>query len=368
MSVINRMLAELDARRAKAPASTPGDVVIVPAGVRANAGSRRLQVIVLLGAVAISAAAFGNWPGLIGAPGSQMPRPVGVAPNAGDPTPAAAAAAADAQALAPAPAASAAQATRAVADVAHAETAHVVAGPGLRTASVATATSRGVPRTEALPEVALPPPAPRLRPPELALPMHSGAVEKKLIAMTPAQRAALAYRQATEFAASGHSSQSIDKALEALKLDPEHHAARQLAAVLMFEKSRYDEAGDLLRDGLLRKPQQPQLAYLLARLQVETGDLAGALAVLAQAEGLSADGHGLRAGILAQLGRYAEALKSYEAAVRLDPDNASWWLGLGVALDAEGQTALAKQAFQRARAIGSLRADLLAYIDQKLAQ
>jgi MSHA biogenesis protein MshN len=185
--------------------------------------------------------------------------------------------------------------------------------------------------------------------------------------MTPEQRAALAYRQATEFAATGHSSQAIDKALEALRSESDHVAARQLAAVLMFEKKRYTEADTLLREGLLRTPREPQLAYLLARLQVETGDFAGALIVLAQAEGLSADGHGLRAGVLARLARYADSATSYEAAVRLEPENASWWLGLGVALDAEGQAANAKQAFQRARAIGTLKGELLGYVDQKLA-
>jgi MSHA biogenesis protein MshN len=188
-----------------------------------------------------------------------------------------------------------------------------------------------------------------------------------MVPPSTAQRAALAYRQAVELASSGHGSQAIDKARETLKADPDHTAARQLAAALLFEKNQLDEAETLLREGLARQANQPPLVYLLARLKAETGDTAGALATLAQSNELSADGHGLRAVILARQGRYREALPSYEAAARLAPQNASWWLGLGVALDAEGQSANAVRALQRARAIGSLQGELLSFVDQKLA-
>jgi len=227
--------------------------------------------------------------------------------------------------------------------------------------------------TNYTPQLALwtPPPeqaaSPVLQPSPQAASASAASIEKRLVPPSTAQRAALAYRQAVELAGSGHGAQAIDKAKEALKADPDHTAARQLAATLLFENSRLDEASALLQEGLDRQPHQPPLVYLLARLKAEAGDAAGALATLAQADELSADGHGLRAVILARQGRYREALPAYEAAARLAPLNASWWLGLGVALDAEGQSANAVRALQRARALGSLNAELLAFVDQKLA-
>lgn len=369
MSVINRMLSELDARRADPPAAAAGEAIRATVPVRAASSPRRLQGIVLLGAVAISAAAFGNWPALLG---SAAPVPkaasftgeVASAVSAQADAPAVIAKAPDSAAAAQSlPAGKTANAARRVT--------HAVQGPGLKPTSAHLARLGPMGAQAAQRE-----PAPSLHSAEAATPMaaskaaapvEKSGIEKKMVSMTAAQRAALAYRQATEFAATGHSSQAIDKALEALRGEPDHVAARQLAAVLLFEKNRFDEAGAVLREGLQRTPREPQLSYLLARLHVEGGDLARALAVLAQAEGLSADGHGLRAGVLARLTRYADAAKSYEAAVRLDPENASWWLGLGVALDAEGHAADAKQAFQRARAIGTLQGELLGYVDQKLA-
>jgi MSHA biogenesis protein MshN len=393
MSVINRMLSELDARRATPPAAAAGDAIRATVPVRAASSPRRLQIIVLLGAVAISAAAFGNWPGLLGS-AAPAPKPVsGTVDVAVAPADAAASAAvvATAQAAPASPAAVATPSLEAPSKAASAVDNSVRTAPtqialvatperepGLKPNSTLLA-SLGPNGVRAVPIESTPLPAPvveRVRTRETPLPMvgnvpitviEKTAVEKKMVSMSAAQRAAFAYRQATELAASGHSSQSIDKALEALRSEPDHVAARQLAAVLLFEKKRFDEAGTVLREGLQRKPREPQLGYLLARLLVESGDLEGALAVLSQADGLNADGHGLRAGILARLARYADAAKAYEAAVRLDPENASWWLGLGVALDAEGNTTTAKQAFQRARAIGTLNGELLGFLDNKLA-
>jgi tetratricopeptide (TPR) repeat protein len=192
-----------------------------------------------------------------------------------------------------------------------------------------------------------------------------------MAALTPGQRADQHYREASEFAASGHSTQAIALALEALNAEPNHIAARRLAAVLMVEKSRFDEAAALLRDGLERAPQQAQLAYLLARIKAETGDAAGALALLPPGDALSSEGFALRAALLSQQGEYASALPSYEAALRRNPDVTTTWLGLAVALDAQGQTTSARQAFMRAKSVGAARGDLSAelqtYIEQKLA-
>lgn len=188
-----------------------------------------------------------------------------------------------------------------------------------------------------------------------------------MIPPSAAQRATQTYRQAISLAASGHSSLAIAQALDALKIDPDHLAARELAVALLMEGQRLGEAHALIRDGLARQPQQPHLIMLLARIEAETGDTQAALERLTAAPALDGDGHGLRAVLLARAERYREAASAYDAAVRLQPDNAVWWLGLGVSLDANGQTALSRQALQRARAIGSLRGDALAYIEQKLA-
>ena len=351
MSVINDMLTALDTRRA----ATPAGMAAVPAA-RGAIQSRRLQFMFVLGATAVAAAALADWPQLLSA-NSRLPQPPVIA---------------DAAAIAPLPAAAAPAAP---------------VPPGTLTLAIATPTATAPAITTPRPVAALPliaPPAAQhaaplaqsaaLTPP-VGAPAHAappasaanGTVEKHVIAPSAAQRAAAAYRQALDMGASGHSGSAIDRALEALQADPDHAGARQLAAVLMFEARRLDEAAALLRAGLARTPQQPRLAYLLARLQAETGDADGALALLPGGVALAAEAHGLRAAILARQGRFKEALPAYEAALRQDPGNAAWWLGLGLALEANDQVDLARQALRRARALGTLGPDVQTYVEQKLA-
>lgn len=352
MSVINDMLTALDARRA----ATPAGMAAVPAS-RGALKSRRVQLMLVVGATAVTATALADWPQLLTA-NTRTPQPpamVGAAPLAADAAPAA------------------------------------PAQPGTMTLAIATTTAatpaRRTPRPVAAPpSVARPPeqntaavaltaaltptasvPAHVAPMATLPAPAAKGTAEKHVIPLSATQRAALAYRQALDMSASGHSGSAIDRALEALQADPDHAGARQLAAVLMFEARRLDEAGTLLRAGLERTPHQPRLAYLLARLKAEIGDPDGALALLPGGVALAGEAHGLRAAILARQGRFKEALPAYEAALRQDPGNAAWWLGLGLALEANDQIDLARQALRRARGLGTLGPDVQTYVEQKLA-
>jgi MSHA biogenesis protein MshN len=358
MSVINRMLADLDARRAP-PAQAPAGLAVPP--VPRGLATRRVQVMALAGTGLAAVLALGDWPAWLGRE-SHLPQPVqlagGLQEQAGP---------MDAPRLlttalnvpAAAGAMPAVQGSARVGGLSYTLSRPAAAAPARPRVA---ALSRPRPLPADAPALVVEEPAPAVS----TLPAAT-AVNKQMVAPSAAQLTALAYRQAGELASTGLSSQAIDKAREALRSDPDHGAARQLAAVLLFEKHRLDEARQLLAEGLARPQPDPQLHYLMARLMVEAGDRAGALQMLEHLAAPGADAHGLRAGILAQLGRYREAQPSYEAAVRLDPDNAQWWLGLGVALDAQQQPADARRAFQRARALGLLQGDLLAYVDQKLA-
>jgi MSHA biogenesis protein MshN len=70
--------------------------------------------------------------------------------------------------------------------------------------------------------------------------------------------------------------------------------------------------------------------------------------------------------LLARSGLNEQAVTAYEQALRTRPDNPTWWLGLGVALDAQGNKATAIEAYTRARTLGTLRPDLQAWLSQKL--
>ena len=156
---------------------------------------------------------------------------------------------------------------------------------------------------------------------------------------------------------------------QALKLDPGHDAARQTLVGLLIEAKRGDEAVRHLQAGLALDARQPALAMLLARLQIERGG--SGIETLTRTlpyAGNNADYHAFLAGALQREQRHREAAEQYQTALRTAPNNAVWWMGLGIALQGDKRNAEALEAFQRARASGTLSAELQAFVERRLQQ
>lgn len=361
MSVINTMLKKLDARGVPSAhgLAAPQSAASMPLARRRTV-SWRLPALVLGAGLAIGLATLADWPALLrngatlplraaqaapaaetGTPGARTRPPALLAPTA--PT---------APAAPPAPSALPARTESAgpstvVASVT--PTRPAVIAPAAATSARADASSAiSLPASLAAP---------------LALPAR---IDKHPSAQSPAQRVAGLLRQATELAQAGQRRSALDRAHEALVLDPRNAPTRLLAAVLEHESGASERAAILLREGLEMNPHDAAQALLLARIQVVQGAGSAALDTLDEHGVTGADADGLRGGILAQQGDFKRAQAAYASAAREQPANPMWWFGLGVALESDGQGASARQAYARAQRIGLPRDDLAAYADQRL--
>lgn len=154
-----------------------------------------------------------------------------------------------------------------------------------------------------------------------------------------------------------------------LQRNPGQTAVRQALVGLLMAARRHAEAADVLREGLALSPEQAAWAMSLARVQAERNDYAGAWETLSRSQGHAqqqADYLAFCGTVLQRLNRSGDAAGYYQAALRIKPQEGRWWVGLGIALEAERKPAEAREAFQRARSTGSLSPDLAAYVDQKL--
>jgi MSHA biogenesis protein MshN len=194
-------------------------------------------------------------------------------------------------------------------------------------------------------------------------------IEKTASSGSPHERAEADYRKALVVLNAGRATEAVEGLRAALKQDGAHSPARQLLFKLLIENKRFDDAAELLREGLQSQPAQFSWAMSLGRLQVDRGDLSGAWQTLQQSlpfAGSNADYLGFAGHVLQRLGRNKEAAEHYQAATRLAPAEGRWWLGLGLALEADGHPAEARDALLRARASGTLSAELTSLVDQKL--
>jgi MSHA biogenesis protein MshN len=124
-----------------------------------------------------------------------------------------------------------------------------------------------------------------------------------------------------------------------------------------------------LQDGLKIDPTQSRQAMLLARLQVEQGNVSAGLATLQRslpAGADRADYQGFMAALLQREGRNREAIEHYQRALRKAPNSGAWLTGLGISLQSENRLAEARDAFERARASNSLDPELKTFVDQQL--
>lgn len=178
------------------------------------------------------------------------------------------------------------------------------------------------------------------------------------------------YRRALADLADGRVTDAISALERTLLVDPRHDSARQVLVGLLVEAHRNDDAMRQLQLGLGLDPRQPAMAMLLARLQLEHGG-AGAVETLQRslpyARG-NGDYQALFAGVLQREGRNREAAEQYQAALAATPGNAVWLMGLGITLQADKRNPEALAAFQRASSSGALPADLQAFVERKIQQ
>ena len=205
----------------------------------------------------------------------------------------------------------------------------------------------------------------------LASPVAPGVINKQVKELTPQQRAENEYRKAIALMQQGRVIEAISGLEQTLLINANHATARQTMVGLLLESKRQAEAERKLQEGLNIDPAQSGFAMLLARLQVERGDAHGGVVTLqnslTHAAG-RADYVAFLAALLQREGRHKEAIDHYMQAVRLSPQSGVWWMGLGISLQVENRLNEAQDAFNRAKASGSLSPELQSFVEQKLKQ
>ena len=378
MSVINKMLQDLDARGLKTARSDFSNVRSVPEGAR---GVESIVLIALGGAALVALIALGGW-----AIWHYSATPV--APVAVD------------QILAqralviqvlPVEVATAPPEIITMAPVPAAPLAQAVLPPEPKTVDVAPAPKRPArvpaPAATRVAESQIQPE--RLEPPQRSEPTvqqvtraeaaagnaksaGNAAVAANALQMkqaNPRQEAENEYRRALGLVQEGRVTAGINGLEQTLRIFPRHDAARQTLIGLLLENRRQDEAMQQLEQGLALDAGQTAMAMTLARLQIERNGpaLQTLQRSLSHAQD-NADYQGFIGALFQREQRHKEAIEHYTSALRMQPKNGIWWMGLGISLQADQRLPEAKVAFQKAKASGSLEGELPNFVDKKLQQ
>jgi MSHA biogenesis protein MshN len=343
MSVINKMLQDLDRRQALGATAATGAVRAPSVKTGGHEWFWRILVVLLACALA--------WMGWVAI--QLLPRKPIV-------TELALQAAAEAQTrVAPKPAATPEPPPPAVVAPAP-EPAPVVTAPVVSDAlrlSLAIETpvkEPAAPKPVALPKKAAPQAAP------------NATVDKRDRAVAGAADAH--FRRAALLLNSGRLSEAENELQAALRVDARHVAARQAYVALLLEQRRLDVAQRQLQEALALNAEQPTFALTLARLYVGQREHAAALEVLDRAGAANghADFQAMRGAVLQRLGRHAEAVDAYQTALRANGTQpATSWIGLAISLESLGRRAEAATAYRRALNAGPLAQEARDYAESR---
>ena len=356
MSVINKMLQDLDRRSAVEPSTVDSGAPAVKAvGTEPRRGHewfwRVLAVLVLVSVAWVGWVAYQLQPRALATPlaflAAQQPaRPVPVAAIPAPPP----------------------------VEMPKAESAAPKAQVALPVEALRLARSIDTPIVEPKPRPAKPQPAQSRKPAPEAVPQPAApgattpAVDKRERPASVTETAEARFRRAAVLLNQARVSEAEEQLAAALQADSSHVPARQAYVALLLEQQRVAAAMRLLREAVELNPGHPVFAPGLARIYIEQRDYSSALSVIdkAGAAAQAADFQALKAAVLQRLGRHAEAVAAYQDAVQKSAQPGGTWAGLGISLEAVGRPADALEAYRRALGAGPLPAELRNYTEDRI--
>ncbi len=192
---------------------------------------------------------------------------------------------------------------------------------------------------------------------------------KKPLPLTPEQldkKASIEARQSMRIGDYNGAEKTLSRLLDGY---PDARESQIALITLLLGQQRYVQADTLLQKALDRYPNERRLLKLQSRSLMAEGELQSALRVLEQIQvNLQADSEHveLMAAVQQRLGQHNQAAQYYGRLVRHKANNAAWWVGLAVSLEALQQYSSAKAAYVRATNLPLESTTVQQYVQQRL--
>ena len=211
------------------------------------------------------------------------------------------------------------------------------------------------------------------RPPANPTPQADAIAKKpatmKVARATPREVEATLRDEIDRSMKSGDTREAIRLLNKLTQREPDNISVRKKLASVYFAEGQIEQAQQLLEQTLIKVPANTSVRLMLGRLYVQQNMHSLAWeAIREPALTNDTDFLGFRAGFAQQQQRFDTALADYNTLVALQPGDARWWLGLGVAADKTNRSHMAVQAYQKALRLQELDDDVETFIRQRISE
>jgi len=154
---------------------------------------------------------------------------------------------------------------------------------------------------------------------------------------------------------------------EILIIDPKQQQVRKKLAALWFGRKSFNEAINLLSQGIALAPENSELRSMQAHVYLQKGNLKQAYNSLRALADLPQQEYQLLiVNITQQLSNYDAAINAYKILLDLQPENSRWHLGLATIYDKTSEFVLAVSEYNLALAQGGLSQDSSHFAMQRI--
>ncbi len=154
---------------------------------------------------------------------------------------------------------------------------------------------------------------------------------------------------------------------EVLIINPEKKEARKKLAALWFGRKAYQQAVNLLSQGIAIDRQDSELRLLKARVLLKQGQRKAAYHTLKPLASLENEEYQVMlASIAQQTEQFPSAISAYQVLIKMQPYSGRWHLGLAITYDKNGQFLLAVNEYALALTKANLSASSAEFAEQRM--
>jgi len=216
--------------------------------------------------------------------------------------------------------------------------------------------------------------APVVSKPAVSTPAESRPVEPKPVRQAPeiviVKSSKTGIALVKELLETGRLTEAEKHLGEILQQTPNSLAAHELLTGLLLRNNRLPEAKNQLASARKFYPNNENLILLESRVLLEEGQVDDVIGLL---KGLQSKGKAgiksmaMLASLYQQKSEFTESLKLYNQLAKASPENAEYWMGLAVSLDALNDPLKAEKAYIKALQTGGLSLSLSNYARQRIS-